>query len=267
MLLDYLKKIRARGQRSFTLEEAMVELKMPRKNILASIGRLKKQSTLISPAKGFYVIVPPEYQQIGCIPAEELIPLVMGHLGLNYYAGLLTAALYHGASHQKPAWFQIITNKRFGRKLKFGKVNIIFIYKKFMQNLPIQNITVSTGYLKISSPELTAIDLLKYPNKSGGLNHIATVLSELIESIDSEKLISLANQLHENICLQRMGYILEKIDPVDTESNEKIIKALAEYLASEKLRYMPLAPEIPTVGYPYSKKWMIIENSSVESDI
>lgn len=263
----YLDHIRSLGQRSFTLNQAINDLKISKNSVLIAISRLKKRGDLISPSKGFYVIIPPEYRHFGCIPAEELVPLLMGHLGLDYYASLLTAAMYHGASHQKPGSFQIITDKQFKRGLKFGKVRIDFIHKKSLKNLPTQNIIVKTGYLKISTPELTAIDLLNYSNKSGGLNHIATVLSELIESIDPEKLIILANQLHANVCLQRMGYILENIDPLDTESNRKIINALVDYLAQKKLKYMPLAPEIPIVGYPYSKKWMIIENSSVESDI
>ena len=51
---------------------------------------------------------------------------------------------------------------------------------------------MSTGYLKVATPELVALDLLNYPNHAGGLNHIATVFSELIETLDPVKLINLA---------------------------------------------------------------------------
>lgn len=268
MFSEYLKNIRAAGNRAFTLEQAITDLKgISRNSIISSIKRLKKQNVLISPFKGLYVLIPPEHQQQGCIPAEELIPIVMGHLNINYYTCLLSAALYHGAAHQKPGSFQIIADKRIKRKLKFGQIRVDCIYKKSLENLPIQNITVSTGYLRISSPELTALDLLMYSNKSGGLNHIATVLSELVEAIDSKKLITLANQVNKNILFQRLGYILEKIDPMDTESNQEIIDALAKYLTPKKLRFKPLAPEISGIGYPSSKKWKIIENTNIESDI
>jgi hypothetical protein len=43
---------------------------------------------LVSPAKAFYVIVPPEYQAYGCIPAEKLIPILMDHLNIDYYVAL-----------------------------------------------------------------------------------------------------------------------------------------------------------------------------------
>lgn len=267
MFSDYLKHIRSAGYRSFTIEKAMADLKASRSSITSAVLRLKKQNELISPARGLYVIVPPEHQQQGCIPAEELIPILMKHLDMDYYACVLTAALYHGATHQKPGSFQIITQKRIKRELKFGLVHIDCIYKKSLNNLPTQNITVNTGYLKISSPELTALDLLIYSSKSGGLNHIATVLSELIEAIDPNKLIALATQVNEDLWFQRLGYILEHIDPMDTESNHKIIDALAKYLAPKKLRFVLLAPEIPDANHPRSKKWMIIENTTIESDL
>lgn len=267
MFSDYLKQIRATGQRSFTVDQAMAALNVSKKSILSATARLKKRNELISPARGLYIIVPPEHRQRGCIPAEELVPILMQHLNINYYAGLLTAGIYYGAAHQKPGAFQIIAEKQIKRELKFGQVYINCLYKRSLKNLPTRDITVSTGYLKISSPELTAVDLLIYSHKSGGLNHIATVLSELIESIDPNKLVVLAEQLNENVWFQRLGYILEKIDPMDTELNQKIIDALAKYLASKKLKFMPLAPEIPSAGFPRSKKWMIIENTDIESDV
>jgi len=44
----------------------------------------------------------------------------MKHLNIDYYACLLIAALYHGATHQKPGLFQVITEKRIKRKLKLN---------------------------------------------------------------------------------------------------------------------------------------------------
>lgn len=32
---------------------------------------------------------------------------------VDYYVGLLSVGLFYGATHQKPARFQVITNKRF----------------------------------------------------------------------------------------------------------------------------------------------------------
>ena len=88
---------------------------------------LFKVVTFVSPAKAFYVIVPPEYQIYGCIPAEQLIPILMKHLNTDYYVALLSAGLFHGATHQKPARFQVMLNKRMSGNLIFADVEIEFM--------------------------------------------------------------------------------------------------------------------------------------------
>ena len=219
----------------------------------------------ISPARGLYVIIPPEHQPCGSIPAQELVPLIMQYLDANYYVALLTAGMFQGATHQKPARFQVISDKRIKHPSVFGDVEINFIYKKSVSGLPTQDFTVSTGYLKVATPELIALDLLNYPNHAGGLNHIATVFSELIENLDPIKLINLAKNTHGEHQLQRIGYILDHIEVMDENQAQVIIDSLAVYVRENKPNYLPLASEIPKTGYSRCKKWRIIENWRKES--
>ncbi|MBI2792838.1 MAG: type IV toxin-antitoxin system AbiEi family antitoxin [Gammaproteobacteria bacterium] len=263
----YIKEIRQKGQRYFTVEQFMSDLNLSKNAALNAISRIKEHGDLISPARGLYVIVPPEHQPYGCIPAEDLVPILMKYLQTDYYVSLLSAALFHGASHQKPAKFQIITSKRINHPLEFGQVKLELVYKKLLADVPTQNFTVSTGYLKVATPEQVAIDLLNYPNRSGGLNHVATVLSELVESMDENKLISLADKTPEKYQLQRLGYILEKIETMDDDKTNRIIAKLEEYLTNKLKAYVPLAAELPKAGYPRVKKWKIIENTDIESDL
>lgn len=264
---EYLKDLRKSGQISFTVDQAVSDLKISKSSVLAAIHRIKKHGEIISPAKGLYVIIPPEHQLQGCLPPEELVPILMKHLEVNYYVGLLSAAMYHGSTHQKPNSFQIIADKQILRDLTFGQISIEPIYKKSLANLPLQEITVDSGYLKISSAELTAMDLLLYSSRSGGLNHIATVLAELVQAIDLSKLLELASFSDSQYWLQRLGYILEKIDSEKPDHKKEIICGLQEYLSSKKLRFTALTPEIPPQNYPRCKKWMVIENTTVESDL
>ena len=245
----------------------MLDLKLSKNAALNAISRIKKHGELISLFRGIYIIVPPEHQPYGSIPAEDLVPILMKYLQVDYYVSLLTAANFHGATHQKSAKFQIITSKRINRPLEFDQVKLELIYKKSLTNLPIQDFTVSTGYLKVATPELIAIDLLNYPNRSGGLNHVATVLSELIESIDENKLILLADQITEKYQLQRLGYVLENIETMDNDKTNRIIAKLEGYLTGKLITYIPLASELPKIGYPRIKKWKIIKNTDIESDL
>lgn len=264
---DYIKNIRASGRRHFTVEEGIFELGVSRANLLSCIYRLKNKGELFSPAKGLYIIIPPEYHNLGSIPAEELVPILMQYRKINYYAGLATAAMYHGASHQKPQIFQIVTDRQISRHLVFGKIKIECIYKKNLTDSLTQDVVVETGYLKISTPEVTIMDLLLYSSRGGGLNHIATILSELIEAVDVEKLLRVIINSKEKAWVQRLGYILDNIETFEEIKKDNLLNKLQNYLAQEKIFYCPLASEDDILGASYCKKWMIIENTNIESDL
>lgn len=267
MYYKYLEDLRSSGRRYFTSEEIRKELNLSDHAAKSGLYRLKKEGKIISPVSGLYVIVPPESRPYGSIPAEELVPIIMGYLDAEYYVGLLSAAMYFGATHQKPARFQVISNKRVKHSLKFGQVVIELIYKNSLSNLPTKDFVVSTGYLKIATPELTAIDLFKYPNRAGGISHIATVLSELIENIDADKLITLAEKIEEFHQLQRIGYIVEQIDVMDEAKKSSVVDTLLHHLKKSERPYIPLVPNMQKNGSSRCKKWKIIENSDFESDL
>jgi predicted transcriptional regulator of viral defense system len=268
MFIEYLDKLRMYGRRHFTFQEIIQDLHISENAAKTGLYRLKKANKIITPIKGLYVIVPPEHRPYGSIPAEELVPIIMQHLKVDYYVGLLSAGLFYGATHQKPARFQVITNKRIKHPLKFGDVVIELIYKDSLEGLPTKNFVVSTGYLKVATPELLAIDLFKYSNRAGGISHIATVLSELAPGIDENKLIELAEHLGEVGQIQRLGFVLEKIDVLeDEEKKQKIIDKLVEYLKNSDRPFVSLVPYISRTGHPRCKKWKIVENTDFESDL
>ncbi len=81
-------------------------------------------------------MVPPEYQQLGCLPADQFVPDLMAHLGEPYYAALLTAAAYHGAAHQRPQTFEVMV-PRARRAIECGRVRVEFIVRHDMTDTAI----------------------------------------------------------------------------------------------------------------------------------
>lgn len=266
---NYIKSVRLNGKHAFTAEEAISQLNISRNAFNCGIHKLKKKGDIVSPAKSFYIIIPPEHQNNRCLPADELIPLLMKHRNLKYYVCLLSAALYCGAAHQKPQVFQVMTDKQI-KPLVCGEIKINFIYKKTFANISlqeIQKIAVKTGYLNISSPELTTMDLLLYLHQAGGLNHVATILSELIESIDPEKMIELIRNSKEKAWIQRLGYVLEHIESMEEEKRNGLVELIFNFIRKQPLSFIPLAAELPTKDMPRNNRWKIIENTTIESDI
>ena len=100
---QYIEHLAASGRYQFSSAEAQAALAVSAPAAKVALNRLAKQGAIASPARGFYVIVPPEYRPLGCLPADQFIPALMKRLAMPYYAGLLTAAQYHGAAVRSPA--------------------------------------------------------------------------------------------------------------------------------------------------------------------
>jgi len=178
---------------------------------LDSSERLQKQHRLISPRQGFYVVVPPQYLAWGALPPAWYVDDLMRHEGRAYYVGLLKAAELHGATHQAVMEFQVITDKRMPR-ITAGRSVLSFYYRKDLDAIcaGIEDRKTDTGRIKISSIELTVLDLLRYPHASGGINHIATVLSDFGKKIDAGKLAALAPAFERPV-VQRTGWLLDHL--------------------------------------------------------
>ncbi|MCC7177802.1 MAG: type IV toxin-antitoxin system AbiEi family antitoxin domain-containing protein, partial [Acidobacteria bacterium] len=104
---QYVEALARSGRYFFNSGDARAALGVSAEATKMALHRLSQQGLVSSPARGYYVVVPPEYHALGCLPAEQFVPSLMERLDLHYYAGLLTAAQYHGAAHQKPQEFQV----------------------------------------------------------------------------------------------------------------------------------------------------------------
>lgn len=256
---DLISQMMAEGRYSFSSRQAESALGTGAIAARAALRRLRQKGDLAMPYKGFYVIVPPEYKTIGCLPASHFIPDLMQHLQTGYYAGLLSAAEYHGAAHQRPQVFQVVTEKN-RPGITCGKVRVAFIARKNMNNVPVSDFKTARGYLKISTPAATAFDLVGYSRHAVGLDNVATVLVELVEKIDPGELVSVAG-LSPIAWAQRLGYLLDILG-----AQEKT-QALAEYVARKKPIPTLLSPSAASGDESRSTRWRLIVNTQVEADL
>jgi predicted transcriptional regulator of viral defense system len=259
-LEKYLYSIRAHGRYSFTLEELRKEFELPYPTIKQSLYRLKVKKTIAQIRQGFYVIVPPEYATHGILPTVMFIDHLMKYLKKSYYVGLLSAAALHGAAHQQPMLDFIISQTPAPRKISNKRMKVVFIAKKTLLHEGIIKKKTPAGYINVSSPELTAFDLLDNIHIFG-INHITTVLQELYEEIRPSRLVKIAKLIDNKASIQRLGYIL------DTIINEKnLANSLFKILNKTTFSPIPLSPQKGRRGQ-IDKKWKIITNLQIESDL
>ena len=256
---DFLNSLRKQGRYTFTTGQAQEALGLSKVATLNAIHRLRQKQLVVSPARGFYLIVPPEYQAFGCLPAEMFVPNLMKHFNLPYYVGFLSAAQYYGAAHQKPQRFQIVTTKN-RPAIHCGRIYIEFIAKKNAAQVPTKNFNTVAGTISVSTPEALAIDLMSAPKHAVGINNVATILSELGESIDPDKLIALNKVFPELTTMQRLGYLFEFL------GFKEIANKILELLVDLKLHWVKLAPSTSYQAIDRNQKWKIIVNVKVETD-
>ena len=79
------------------------------KTLKTDIYRLSLSKRIPNVYKGFYVIIPIQYQLKGVVPSTYYINELMEYLGKPYYVGLLSVAAIYGASHQRAMMTQIVT--------------------------------------------------------------------------------------------------------------------------------------------------------------
>jgi predicted transcriptional regulator of viral defense system len=262
-LIQYIDGLQAKGSFCFSGVEAVAALESSPVAVRAALRRQRQKGELAMPVRGFYVIVPPEYRQIRCLPANQFIPSLMEYLNEPYYVGILSAGEYYGAAHQRPQAFQVIVeHSRPG--ILCGSVRVDFIKRKNVAHMPTRDFKTPRGYLKVSTPEVTAFDLIGYSHHAGGLDNVVTVLTELAESIDSEKLVAIAG-LSPITWVQRLGYLLEKIN--DEGVAKRLAEVLASYVAERKPVPAPLAPSQPHRGVRQVSRWRLLPNERVTPDL
>ncbi len=258
-LATYIRNLQSRGRYCFTTEDAVRSLGSSATAVRAALRRAKKRRLVADPYRGFHVIVPPEYQQLGCLPADQFVPDLMAHLGEPYYAALLTAAAYHGAAHQRPQIFQVMV-PRARRAIECGHVPVEFIVRHDMTDTAIAERNTTRGILRIASAEATAVELAGYPDQSGGLSNVATVLAELVETISHAALEKEARRA-PMAWVQRLGYLLALVEA------KKHAAALDAVLRDGRPFVVALAPSLPKTRAPRDSRWAVAINIEVEPDL
>ncbi|MBW1806905.1 MAG: type IV toxin-antitoxin system AbiEi family antitoxin [Deltaproteobacteria bacterium] len=254
----WIEHLQSLGLYTFTRAQAESETGRSFVATQTALRRLKEQGRIVSPRRGFYVVVPFEYRAANSPPANWFIDDMMLYLDQPYYVGLLSAAAIHGAAHQQPMVFQVMTNKP-TREIRSGKVAIQFSMSCKIEHMPVTEKQTETGTMRVATPETTAFDMVRYQAAAGHLSNAATVLAELAECIDAQALVSIA-QLVRLPDVQRLGYLLDAVGESD------LAGPLAKWLDTQKPRAIFLHPG-ESADVKVDMRWHVLPNIELEVDL
>jgi hypothetical protein len=147
--------------------------------------------------------------------------------------------------------FQVFMNRR-ARSVRHPKLRVQVFYKKDVPPKLVGSRKSPAGYFKLSSPELTAYDVVAYPRSCPSLDHAATVFVELGEAIQEEALAELPQHGCKFSSLQRVGWLLDRAGW--EEKTEPLRRVLQQHRLSWRLLDTRLSPG----EGPRNQRWKII---------
>lgn len=256
-LEKWIDKRQMGGRYTFLRSEAIDESGLSPESVKKALQRLTARGRVGKAKDYFYVIVPLEYAAAGAPPASWFVNDLMAAMERPYYVGLLTAAAQHGASHHAPQEFQVVTD-RYVRPILVGRATVRFFTSKFVTEAAATNVKTPTGTMRVSTPETTVVDLVRFSKSAGQLDNVATVVAELSSLLDPKKLLTAAKLVGDIPNAQRLGYVLEHVHA------RKAVGPLREWIVSESPKCVPLRAGYPSQDGSADRRWNVTVNRPLE---
>jgi len=263
---DWVEDLPKRGKTTFSKQEIKKQFPaLSHYSIRNSLNRLSKKRKIQSVWRDFYAVILPEYGLKGVVPPIEYIDQLMKYLCKDYYIALLSAAALQGAAHQAPMELFVITDSGILRDKQKNDVKINFVTKKNISKQYITQVVVNSGYVNVSCAELTAFDLIIYEKNVGGINRVATVLSELAETLNFENISRDFLKSFQVSIVQRLGYLLDLLNFTEL-ANTLFQKSKNADLKFRKYPLSVLSEKKNFSDFQSDDKWEIIINEEIEID-
>lgn len=256
--VHYIRSLLQRGYYTFNRKEAEAALGGGT-SLSNKLSRLAEDGWIMPVGRGFYAIIEAGSQRYGFTGPEVFLDAWAAYRGMQYYVGGLTAAELHGASHQRAQSYQVVASRAM-RPFVQGDLQVTYFRKLDIADFMFEQKAVSSGYLRVSTPEVTAYDLLYFPTMCRSLGRVATILVELGEVLKPSALGRLAGPQFELAALQRLGWLLDHV------GWSSLTEPLRRAVQKQRPPWRLLEPGLPRSGQR-NETWCIIVNSDVQSDI
>ena len=201
-----------------------------------ALHRQQQRGRVIRLSRGsdHWLIVPLQHADAGAPPLETWLDRYMTKtLGIHYYVALLSAAETYGASPYAVMVTQVMVPER-RRPITVGRHEVVFHTCSRIKHMPTQWHETPDGRFRVSTPELTALELVGREALLGGMGRVREVLRELWASCTPKGLATALEAMQEIPTAQRLGALLTLDDSAALASR------VADWLREKPLRLVPL---------------------------
>lgn len=206
-----------------------------------SLRRQQARGRIVRVSRGanHWLIVPLQYAEAGAPPLETWLDRYLSmSLATPYYVALLTAAELYGAAPQGVMVTQIMVPKP-RRTVTVGRHRLVFATRADVAALPTRWHETPDGRFKISTPELTAIDLVQRSDSAGGMSSVREVLRRLAEVSTPSGLEEALDAARQVPAAQRLGALYA------LDAKQELAGTIANWLRDKSFRAVVLDPSAP----------------------
>ena len=258
---EYIQHLLSVEEYAFSWEELLANSGRGKTALTRQLSRLEEKKRIINLRKGFYVVIPPRHAKQMGLPVQLYIHKLFQYLNRPYYLAFYSAAKFHGAGHQQIQQDYVMTVNPPMRTIQKNGMVIRFFTTSNWPKHNISNKKSDAGYFNISSPALTAADLIHHQSRLGGLNRQLTILEELAEEITQEDMKILLSWYPHKSTLQRLGYLLEIMNVAD-----KLINLIRQHLEKATTYPVLLKPKTGQNAGAVDNPWKVDVNLELEKD-
>jgi predicted transcriptional regulator of viral defense system len=179
-----------------------------------ALHRQQRKGRIVRATRGsaHWVIVPLQDADAGAPPLETWLDAYLSKtLAVPYYVGLLNAAEVYGASPQAVMVTQVMT-PGIRRPVQVSRHRLVFLKNTRTVVMPTQWHETPHGRFKVSTPELTAVDLVSRQRDAGGMARITEILQRLIPEMTVQGLAAALDAAQETPTAQRLGALLSRLE-------------------------------------------------------
>jgi hypothetical protein len=178
--------------------------------------------------------VPLQHAAAGAPPLESwLDPYLSKTLGIPYYVALLSAAETYGASPYAVMVTQVMVPER-RLSIVVGRHKVTFHTRAQIERMPTRWHETPDGRCKISTAELTALELVQREALVGGMTRVREVLNALWGACTEMGLFEALEALQEVPTAQRLGALLS------LDSHDAFAAQVARWLRDKQPRIVSL---------------------------
>ncbi len=243
----------ASGQYGFSVDEATRATGLGERSAKDQLRRLGKRVARVARWQSFFVIKGESDAAFGGPRYDRWLDDYFDWLGHPYYVGLHSAAAIHGSQPQALQTIQVVTDAP-RRDVVLGRQRLRFFVKSRCHLAQVQDALGVFAPMKVSTPETTLFDLLRYAPRIGGIARVAETIRPLLHLVKSASLKRVLETENELATMQRLGFLFEKMECGNLAS--VVEKQLPDHLA-----WVPLGSGAKCeAGAPRNERWRVVEN-------